>query len=85
MVVNCLILAFIGFSKNGSSDNNLALVNFLILDFTVFPSNGSCFKPLLYCWQIKSLKIINILTSNHFSFLVFSLSSKYKTTTINSK
>ena len=31
------MLAFIGFSKNGCSDNNLALVNFLIPDFIVFP------------------------------------------------
>ena len=36
LVVNCLILAFIGFSKNGSSDN-LAFVNSLILGFIVFP------------------------------------------------
>ena len=30
------ILAFLGFSKKGNSDNNLALVNFLILGFIVF-------------------------------------------------
>ena len=37
LVVNCLILAFIDFLKNGNSDNNLALVNFLILGFIVLP------------------------------------------------
>ena len=34
---SCLILAFIDFSKDGNSDNNLALVNFLILGFIVLP------------------------------------------------
>ena len=33
MIVNCLTLAL----KNGSSDNNLPLVNSLILGFIVFP------------------------------------------------
>ena len=47
LVVNCLILAFLGFSKNGNSDNNLALVNFLILGFIVFSLNGSCFNKFL--------------------------------------
>ena len=37
LVPNCLILACIGFSKNGSSDPNLALVNSLILGVIVFP------------------------------------------------
>ena len=37
LVVNCLILAFMSFSKNGNSDNILALANFLILGFIGFP------------------------------------------------
>ena len=38
-MLNCLILAFMLFSKIGNSENgnNLALVNFLILGFIVFP------------------------------------------------
>ena len=36
LVVNCLILAFFGFSKNSNSDNNLALVSSLILGFIVY-------------------------------------------------
>ena len=32
-----VILASIGFSKNGNSDNNLVSVNSLILRFIVFP------------------------------------------------
>ena len=36
LVVNCFILAFIDFLKNGNSDNNLALVNSLSLGFIVF-------------------------------------------------
>ena len=37
LMLSCWILAFMSFSKNGNSDDNLALVNFLILGFTVFP------------------------------------------------
>ena len=61
MVVNCFILAFIGFSKNGNSDNNLALVNSLALGFLVFHEMGvalislfySLASSLLYHWQTK--------------------------------
>ena len=47
MVVNCLIFALMVFSKNGNSDNNLALVNYLTLGFIVFPENGSCFNKFI--------------------------------------
>ena len=62
MVVSCLILAFIGFSKNGNSDYNLALVNSLILGFIVFPEHGSCFHNfiLLTC----ELIIISLTDKN---------------------
>ena len=68
MVVNCLILTFIGFSKNGNSDNNLALVNSLILGFIFFfrkmdvasISLYYCLaSSLLYHWQTKIFKKLN--------------------------
>ena len=34
-----------GFLKNGNSDNNLALVNFLIFDFIVFGNKVAGNKP----------------------------------------
>ena len=60
-MLNCLILVLIGFSKNGNSDNNLALVNTLILGFMVFPKNGSCFNEFLICEAI-----IISLSDKHF-------------------
>ena len=47
LMLNCLILAFMGFSKNGNWDNNLAFVNSLTLGFIVFQENGSCFNNFI--------------------------------------
>ena len=43
LVVNCLILGFIGFSKNDNSDNNLAFRMKVALIGLYYA------KPLLYC------------------------------------
>ena len=64
-----------GFSKNGNSDNNLVLVNFLILGFIVFPQSGSCFNKFLICEaiiilltnkKIKKSKAINYIGADYF-------------------
>ena len=68
LVLNCLILTLIGFSENGNSDNNLALVNSLILGFIFFflkmdvasISLYYCLaSSLLYHWQTKIFKKLN--------------------------
>ena len=61
-MLNCLILVLIGFSKNGHSDNDLALASFLILGFIVFLKNGSCFNEFLI-WEaiIISLTDKNVI------------------------
>ena len=54
------------FSKNGNSDNNLALVNFLIFGFMFFHKMKialiglyySLASSLFYCWQTKKFQKI---------------------------
>ena len=48
-MLDCLIVAFIDFSKNGNSDNNLALVNSLTLGFIVFHKMEVALISLYYC------------------------------------
>ena len=62
-MLDCLIVAFIDFSKNGNSDNNLALVNSLTLGFIVFHKMEVALislyyiaSSLLYHCQTKNLK-----------------------------
>ena len=62
------MLAFMGFSKNGNSDNNLALVNFLIFGFIVFHKMEVALislyyyiaSSLLYLCQTKIIKKWNL-------------------------
>ena len=60
-MLDCLIVAVIDFSKNGNSDNNLALVNSLTLGFIVFHKMEVALISLYY---IASSSLCHCQTKN---------------------